>query len=80
MPGPLVMKCRKCKNTYPASGPTAHFRPRRKSCMTCLEGLPPPLPIPQGERGAGGFLVVVRRPRGVRRWWPHWVRAHLPRS
>lgn len=81
----LVQRCRQCKNTYPATGPTSHFKARRKSCRTCLEGLPPPLPIPAGQKGAGGYVVVVRRPRRVgssntTRWWPRFVRAHLPRA
>lgn len=67
----LKLRCRKCKKEYPASGPTSHFKPRRKTCKTCLEGIPPPL--------ADDDYVVVRRPRAVRRKWPKFVRAHLKR-
>lgn len=67
----LKKTCRRCKNEYSAYGPTSHFKPRRKTCRTCLEGIPPPR--------ADEDYVLVPRPRAVRRWWPKWVKAHRPR-
>lgn len=48
--------CRLCGERLPLSA----FRVKRKACIYCLDGIPKPADL----------VIVVPRPRKVRRWWP----------
>lgn len=56
--------CRLCGERLPLTA----FRPKRKACIYCLDDLPKP----------PNLLIVVPRPRAVRRWWPKDVVAEDP--
>lgn len=62
----MLRQCKRCGRQFPPW----HFRPGRRSCRSCLEGLPTP--------AEEETYLVVRRPRPSRRKWPSFVLAHEP--